>query len=174
MSVRHLRRRLRVDRPIGEVFAFFERPENLERITPPSMGMRILSADREMRDGLEIDYAITPFPHVPARLRSRITAYDPPNSFVDVQLRGPYARWEHSHLFHRDGDSTIVEDDVLYQLPFGLLGDLVEPLLVRPRMRAIFDYRAAAIGRILPDRGAAPDSGSSSITGRAAHGTADE
>jgi ligand-binding SRPBCC domain-containing protein len=172
MSVRHLRRRLRVDRAIDEVFAFFERPENLERITPPSMGMRILSADREMRENLEVDYAITPFPHLPSRWRSRITAYDPPHSFTDVQLRGPYARWEHSHRFSSDGDATIVEDDVTYEVPFGLLGDIVEPLLVRPRLRAIFDYRAAAIGRILPDRGAAPASGASSITGNAAKETA--
>ena len=112
--------------------------------------MRILSADREMREGLEIDYAITPFPRVPSRWRSRITAYDPPDSFTDVQLRGPYARWEHHHTFRADGDGTIVEDDVTYEVPFGRLGDLVEPLLVRPRLRAIFDHRATAIARLLP------------------------
>jgi len=150
VSVRHLRSRLRVDRPIDEVFAFFERPENLDRITPPWMGMRILSIAGEMREGLEIDYAITPFPHVPARWRSRITTYNPPHSFTDVQLRGPYARWEHLHTFQADGDATIVEDDVAYELLFGRLGELVEPLLVRPRLRAIFDYRSAAIGRLLP------------------------
>jgi ligand-binding SRPBCC domain-containing protein len=154
VSVRNFRNRLRVDRPIDEVFAFFERPENLERITPPWMGMRILSSDHVMRLGLEIDYAITPLPHVPARWRSRITAYDPPHFFTDVQLRGPYARWEHSHRFSPDGDATIVEDDVTYALPFGLLGDLVGPVLVRPRLRSIFDYRSAAIRRLLPDRAA--------------------
>ena len=150
MSARHLHSLLRVERPIDEVFAFFERPANLDRITPPWMGMRILGTAGEMREGLEIDYAITPFPHVPARWRSRITAYDPPNSFMDVQLRGPYARWEHRHTFRADGDATIVEDDVAYELPFGRLGDLVEPLLVRPRLRAIFDHRTTAISRLLP------------------------
>ena len=152
MSVRHLHSTLRVDRPIDEVFAFFERPENLDRITPPWMGMRILGAVGQMREGLEIDYAITPFPHVPARWRSRITAYDPPNSFTDVQLRGPYAHWEHRHTFRADGDATIVEDDVTYEVPLGRLGDLVEPLFVRPRLRAIFDHRTAAMGRLLPGR----------------------
>ncbi len=150
MTLHRLHTRLRIERPLADVFAFFEQPANLDRITPPWMGMRILSADREMREGLEIDYAITPFPLVPARWRSRITLYDPPNAFVDVQLRGPYARWEHRHTFHADGDATIVEDDVTYAVPFGRLGDLVEPWLVRPRLRAIFDYRTAAIGRLLP------------------------
>ena len=56
-----------------------------------------------------------------------------------------------------------------FLVPFGLLGDLVEPLLVRPRLRAIFDYRAAAIGRILPDRGATPRSGASTITSNVAN-----
>ena len=65
MSVRRLHSQLRIDRPIDEVFAFFERPGNLDRITPPWMGMRMLSVDPEMREGLEIDYAITPLPHVP-------------------------------------------------------------------------------------------------------------
>jgi ligand-binding SRPBCC domain-containing protein len=111
---------------------------------------------------------------VPSRWRSRIRAYDPPHSFTDVQLRGPYARWTHSHRFSPDGAATIVEDDVTYKVPFGLLGDLVEPLLVRPRLRAIFDYRAAAIGRILPDRGATPRSGASTITSNVANETADE
>jgi uncharacterized protein YbjT (DUF2867 family)/ligand-binding SRPBCC domain-containing protein len=150
VSVRRFHSQLRIDRPLAEVFAFFERPENLDRITPPWMGMRILSADREMRDGLEIEYAITPFPHVPARWRSRITAYDPPYSFTDVQLRGPYARWEHRHTFRADGHGTIVEDDVTYEVPLGRLGDLFEPLLVRPRLHAIFDHRTAAIARLLP------------------------
>jgi hypothetical protein len=150
VSVHHLYSRIRVDRPRDEVFAFFERPENLDRITPPWMGMRILRIAGEMREGLEIEYAITPFPHLPARWRSRITTYDPPTSFTDVQVRGPYARWEHRHTFRTEGDTTIVEDDVAYELPFGRLGDLVEPLLVRPRLRAIFDYRSAAIARPLP------------------------
>ena len=165
MSVRRLHSQLRVDHPIDEVFAFFERPGNLDRITPPWMGMRILSADREMREGLEIDYAITPFPHVPSRWRSRITAYDPPNSFTDVQLRGPYARWEHHHAFRADGDGTIVEDDVTYEVPFGRLGDLVEPLLVRPRLRAIFDHRTAAIARLLPGRTAREDAMTVAVAG---------
>lgn len=157
MSLHRLHSRLRVERSITDVFAFFERPENLDRITPPWMGMRILSADRDMRVGLEIDYAITPFPHLRARWRSRIAGYEPPTSFLDVQLQGPYARWEHRHSFRADGDGTVVEDDVTYAVPFGPLGDLLELPLVRPRLRAIFGYRDAAIARLLPGTTARED-----------------
>jgi uncharacterized protein YbjT (DUF2867 family)/ligand-binding SRPBCC domain-containing protein len=150
MTARHLRSRLLVERPLDEVFAFFERPGNLSRITPPWMGMRIVSGDLAMREGLQLEYTITPFPFTRARWRSLIASYDPPRSFVDVQLRGPYARWEHRHTFRADGDRTVVEDEVTYELPFGWLGDLVEPLLVRPRLRAIFEHRAQAVARLLP------------------------
>ncbi len=156
MPVHRLHSALRVERPLEEVFAFFERPGNLARITPPWMGMRMRGAEPEMGEGLEIDYTITPFPFVRTAWRSRIATYDPPRSFTDVQLRGPYARWEHRHTFRPDGDATIVEDDVTYEVPLGRFGDLFEPLLVRSRLRAIFEYRAETISRLLPPASASP------------------
>ena len=63
------------------------------------MGFEQLSTDLEMRAGLEIDHRIRPLLGVPMGWRSRIEAYDPPHGFVDVQVRGPYRRWEHRHTF---------------------------------------------------------------------------
>ena len=89
MSTHRLHASQLVARPIEEVFAFFSRPENLARITPPGMGFDRLSDDTEMRAGLEIDYRIRPLLGIPMRWRSRIDEYEPPFSFTDVQLRGP-------------------------------------------------------------------------------------
>jgi len=34
-----------------------------------------------------------------------------------------------------------MEDIVDYKLPFGLLGRLAHPILVKPKLKEIFDYR---------------------------------
>jgi len=73
-----------VPQPPEVVVPFFERPENLARITPPSMAFRILSTDLEMRDGLEIDYTLRPLPAFSTRWRTRIVEYDPPHEFTDM------------------------------------------------------------------------------------------
>ena len=69
--------------------------------------------------------------------------------FVDVQLRGPYRRWEHRHTFRAVDGGTQITDEVEYELPFGPLGDLVHRLVVRNQLRHIFDYRAAVLATAL-------------------------
>lgn len=136
-----------VPRPLDEVFEFFSRPENLARITPPSMRFRITSSALDMRDGLEIDYSLRPLPIMSSRWRTRITEYDPPRGFTDVQLTGPYRRWEHHHRFATVDGGTRVDDEIDYELPFGPLGRLAEPL-VRRELEEIFTYRARTIEAI--------------------------
>ncbi|MEO8273349.1 MAG: NAD(P)H-binding protein [Chloroflexota bacterium] len=137
-----------VARPIDEVFAFFSRPENLARITPSGMGFDRLSDDVDMRAGLEIDYRIRPLLGIPIRWRTRIDAYDPPFQFSDVQLRGPYRRWEHRHTFRSVPGGTLIEDDVTYELPLGPLGGLAHRLVVRGQLLEIFRHRARTIAGI--------------------------
>ena len=138
-----------INRPIEEVFAFFARPENLGRITPPAMGFEQLSTDLAMRPGLEIDHRIRPLPGIAMRWRSRIETYDPPRGFSDVQVRGPYRRWEHQHRFTPVDGGTLIEDDVAYQLPLGPLGELAHRLNVRSQLLEIFRHRARTIEAIL-------------------------
>ena len=138
-----------IPRPVDEVFAFFADPDNLARLTPPAMRFESRSKDRVMRSGLEIDYRLRPVPMTQVSWRSRIEAYDPPRSFVDVQLRGPYRRWEHRHTFRAVDGGTQITDEVEYELPFGPLGDLVHRLVVRNQLRHIFDYRAAVLATAL-------------------------
>ncbi|HEX8026218.1 MAG TPA: SRPBCC family protein, partial [Candidatus Limnocylindrales bacterium] len=137
-----------VARPLEEVFAFFARPENLGRITPPAMGFEQVSTDLEMRAGVEIEHRITPLPGLTTTWRSRIAEYDPPHGFVDVQLRGPYRRWEHRHTFRAVDGGTLVEDAVEYELPLGPLGNAVASRLVAAELRQIFRYRAQALEAI--------------------------
>ena len=99
------------------------------------------------RDGSLIDYGLRLF-GVSWRWTARIMHWEPPKSFVDEQVRGPYRIWEHAHRFREDGDGTIVEDEVRYVLPFWPLGEVFHPL-VRLQLQRIFRYRQAAVRRHL-------------------------
>ncbi len=146
-----------VPRPIDEVFAFFSRPENLARLTPAKLGFERLSDDTAMRAGLEIEYRIRPLLGIPLRWRTRIEAYDPPNTFTDVQLRGPYRRWEHRHTFASVPGGTRIDDEVTYELPLGLLGGVAHRLAVRGELESIFRHRARTVAGIFSKAATIPE-----------------
>jgi ligand-binding SRPBCC domain-containing protein len=143
--VRTLFRRQWVPRDQREVFGFFERPENLAEITPPWLGFRVLTPSPiRMAPGLTIDYTVRVL-GMRRPWRSVITQYTPPHAFRDVQVIGPYRRWDHRHHFRGECGGTVIEDVVLYELPLGPLGRLLDRLVVRRQLDAIFDFRWARI-----------------------------
>ena len=101
-----------------------------------------------MRVGARIDYRLHVH-RVPVRWSSRIDEWEPGRSFVDRQLHGPYALWHHRHAFEREGEGTIVRDQIDYAMPFGRLGELAHPLFVRRDLQRIFDYRHQAVAHAL-------------------------
>ncbi len=151
----HLTATQRIPRPIDEVFDFFSHPRNLHRLTPSSMGFEYLTDDGEMRAGLDIGYRIRPLFGIPVRWLTRITEFDPPHGFRDVQLRGPYRRWEHVHRFEAVEGGTLVHDEVEYDVPGGPAGDALNHLVIRNELRWIFLYRSWAIRSALADAGPA-------------------
>ncbi|HUA75919.1 MAG TPA: SRPBCC family protein [Solirubrobacteraceae bacterium] len=143
-------RRQRLQVPLERAFEFYARARNLETITPPWLGFGMLTPEPiEMREGALIDYRLR-LHGVPVRWQTRIEAWEPPLRFVDVQLRGPYALWEHTHTFEPDGEEAVVIGDrVRYALPFGPLGRLAHAAFVGRDLRRIFDYRGEAVAKEL-------------------------
>jgi ligand-binding SRPBCC domain-containing protein len=148
-----LEREQRIPRPRAEVFRFFADAHNLERITPPGLRFRILTPGPiVMRAGAIIEYQLRLF-GVPFRWRTVIETWDPPARFVDVQERGPYRVWRHTHTFEEVSGGTLMRDRVEYQLPFGPLGRLVHGLFVERQVAAIFAFRQQVVARQLGPAG---------------------
>ena len=141
-------------RPRPQVFAFFSDARNLERITPPFLNFQVLTGSPiDIRAGALIDYRLR-LRGVPLRWQSEITVWEPPRRFADVQRRGPYRQWEHTHTFDDHDGGTMVRDRVLYALPGpDLLTRAVNALLVAPDTRRIFAFRQAALEACLEVRG---------------------
>lgn len=145
-----------VRRPLKEVFAFFENPENIGAVTPPSLGLVLLTpAPIFMKVGILVDYSVR---ILVFRLRwtSLITLYDPPLLFVDEQLRGPFSYWRHIHSFRETPEGTMISDEVRYLIPFGFLGRWAHSVFVGRRLEAIFSHRARTIAKIFGQEGDKP------------------
>lgn len=125
-------------RPLDEVFPFFSEARNLEQLTPTWLNFEVLTPEPiPMAVGTLIDYRLKVH-GIPMRWRSEIAAWDPPHLFVDRQVRGPYRLWHHEHRFAQRDGGTDVMDQVQYAV-WG--GSLVNRLLIRRDVRAIFAYR---------------------------------
>jgi ligand-binding SRPBCC domain-containing protein len=149
MKTYSLHREQWIPRPLSTVFDFFARAENLGQITPPWLNFRIHTPlPLEMRVGARIDYTIR-LAGLPLRWRTRIVAWEPQRHFVDVQERGPYALWEHTHEFCAHGAGVLVTDRVRYALPCGALGRAAHAFAVRAALAAIFDFRFDRIRALL-------------------------
>jgi len=137
-----------VPRTLDEVFSFFADPGNLEALTPRFLHFRILTPrSTRMETGSVFEYRLRLF-GVPLGWKSRIDAYDPPRSFTDVQLEGPYASWVHVHEFRPVPGGVLVRDTVRYALGRGPLGSLAHALFVRRSLARIFDYRAKKLSEL--------------------------
>src|SRR5262245_17962484 len=143
-----LESRVWIERARPEVFAFFSDPRHLTRLTPPSLGLRVLEAPATLGAGAVLDLRLR-WLGWPLRWRAYIREYDPPFRFVDVQVRGPYARWEHRHRFLEEDGATMMEDRVTYRLPMGPLGMLAHRLMVGRQLRALWRYRTRRLGELV-------------------------
>lgn len=130
----------------NEAWDFLSNPKNLQKIMPTTMGFEILSgAERPMYTGQILQYNVTPFKGFSTKWVTEITHVQKPDYFVDVQLYGPYALWHHKHFIHETEGGVEMEDIVHYKVPLGILGQLVHPFIVKPKLDEIFNHRKEAL-----------------------------
>ena len=129
-------------RPLLEVFAYFAEVRNLEELTPSWQNFQVLTPGPiVMHAGQVIDYRIR-IRGIPVRWRTEIAEWEPPHRFVDVQIKGPYRLWHHTHRFEERDGGTLCVDDVHYR-PIG--GALVDRLFVRRDVESIFAFRRSVL-----------------------------
>lgn len=127
---------------IDKAWDFLSDPKNLKVITPDYMGFHILSgADRPMYAGQIIQYIVTPVLGIKTKWVTEITHVKDKEYFVDEQRFGPYALWHHKHFLKEVAGGVEMEDIIDYKIPLGIIGQLVQPIIVKPKLEEIFNYR---------------------------------
>jgi ligand-binding SRPBCC domain-containing protein len=141
-------RSFKVNAPLPEVAAFHDDPAALAAITPPPVRVTIRRFDKPVRAGSRVIFrlGVGPFGVI---WDGAIAEYVDQSYFRDVQNTGPFGAWSHTHSFAADGAGTRVNDRVEYEPPFGLIGKLLDPLVVRPSLVYMFNYRARKTREIL-------------------------
>lgn len=142
MKIYTLQAKQKLPITIDEAWAFLSNPKNLKVITPDYMGFDILSgSEKPMFAGQIIEYIVTPILGIKTKWVTEITHVVDREYFVDEQRFGPYSLWHHKHFIKEIDGGIEMEDLLHYKLPFGILGKLVHPLLVKPKLDEIFEYR---------------------------------
>lgn len=123
------------------VFAFHEQPDALEKLTPPWESVKVLQKANITEIGSRAIIETRLFGIVPARWVAEHTVYNPPRSFEDVQISGPFARWRHRHIVKPHAHGAILRDEIEYEPPMGALGRWAASWVIVPRLRKMFEYR---------------------------------
>ena len=142
MKIYRLHKTQNIPITMNQAWEFLSSPANLKTITPDYMGFHILScADRPMFPGQIIQYIVYPVMGIKTKWVTEITHVKDKEYFVDEQRFGPYALWHHKHFIKPIDGGVEMEDIIDYKIPFGILGQMVHPFLVKPKLEEIFEYR---------------------------------
>jgi ligand-binding SRPBCC domain-containing protein len=137
-----LKRTQFVKTDLATCWDFFSSPSNLSKITPKYMGFDVLTEETSvMYEGLMIEYRVRPIFNIPMKWVTEITHVKDQLYFVDEQRKGPYTIWHHEHHFKEVNGGVEMTDIVSYELPFGIIGKIVHPILVKKKLEEIFAYR---------------------------------
>ena len=141
----------KINLPIGvnEAWDFLSNPDNLKIITPDYMGFNIISTGGgKMFPGQIISYKVSPLLGLKLNWVSEITYVEDKVYFVDEQRVGPYALWHHKHFVKEIDGGTEMIDIIHYQLPFPILANRFHGLLVKPKLKQIFEYRSNKLNEL--------------------------
>lgn len=131
---------------INTVWDFFSDPNLLASITPAELSFEVRSKKSEkMYAGQLIEYTVRPILGIPLYWMTEITHVVEGQYFVDEQRFGPYQFWHHQHHFKQVPDGVEMTDIVHYKVPFWFVGDLANSLIVKQKLKRIFDFRLTAV-----------------------------
>jgi ligand-binding SRPBCC domain-containing protein len=122
------------------LFGFHELPDAFLRLLAPSEKIRVIQIAPNLGAGSRTIVKIR-IAFLWVTFDSLHTAYDPPHSFEDQQVRGPFRSWRHRHIVESHPDGAMLIDDIEYTPPFGLLGRAVDGIVIKPRLRKVFAFR---------------------------------
>ncbi len=138
-----------VEAPEAKVWQFFTDENNLEAITPSLLGFKVLSKSHNaIHEGTRIQYQLK-LHGIPMSWESKITDLKERRQFVDIQTKGPYKYWHHTHTFTPFAGGVLISDFVQYKLPLTRWLHGIAGLVVNRDLKQIFQHRREMIPKML-------------------------
>ncbi|MEQ9262715.1 MAG: SRPBCC family protein [Owenweeksia sp.] len=135
---------------LEQAWTFFSNPANLARLTPPQMNFKVLGEDLpdEVYEDLIVRFRVAALPGFRVNWTSVISKVVPMVYFADVQVEGPFKYWHHQHSFRETDTGVEITDELHYLPPFGIIGKLFHPLIVKRKLSETFEYRYQKINEV--------------------------
>lgn len=148
MKVFNLNRKQVLPISLSEAWDYFSNANNLAKITPPELALRIKNPIQEkVFNGMIIEYDVTPMLGLKMNWLTELKCIEEPYMFVDEQRFGPYKFWYHQHRFKEVEGGVEVEDNVYYGLPLGIFSGLANQLFIKKQLKHIFDFRRKVLAK---------------------------
>ena len=147
MKIYQLKTSQKLPISLEKAWNFFSSPANLSKITPSWLNFEVRTElPEKMYAGMIITYFVRPLLNIPQIWVTEITHVSKPNYFVDEQRFGPYKMWHHEHIFTELKDGGIeMHDIVSYVVPFGIIGRIMNKLIISKKINQIFNYRKTVL-----------------------------
>ena len=146
MAEREFFKRSLIPVSAADLFSWHEQQSAFERLSPPWDPVKVIERTGTIRNGdrIVIGMKLGPFP---ARWIAEHSDYHEGRSFRDVQIKGPFAFWSHTHtIIPEDDHSSWLEDRIAYRLPWYLPGFLCDAFVKR-QLERLFSYRHRVAAR---------------------------
>ncbi len=140
--------RVHINRAPLDVFAFFDRPRNVQRVTPKTIAVSLESHPEDLRLGTIFAYRLKRWP-VDFGLDVVVSEYEPPRGFTNVKARGFFPKWAHRHTLFPDGEGTELRVSLEYEVPAGFYNALTNNYVIQSAMRELVQEQSRAIVQAL-------------------------
>ena len=125
---------------LADMRRFHEGPRALAQLTPPPIHMRLHRDERRSLTEGEIEFTLW-FGPLPVRWIARHESGPSPDSFADLQIKGPLAYWRHEHIFSQAAGGVLLTDRVTLAHRRGVAGLLTRFAFDGLPLRLLFAYR---------------------------------
>lgn len=130
-----------INAPIESVFHFHDDPNNLLKISPPDVKVKVISATKAGK-GQRVVLDVTQFGFFTSRWEAEITVYEPPFKIVDVLHKSPFRSWKQTRIFEKLGENqTRLTDRVEYELPAESVSGFLAGWYVEREIEKMFAFR---------------------------------
>lgn len=122
------------------LFAFHIDTNNLPKITPPWIGVEILSLELPLHKGSMVELDIRRFGFT-QRWKMIISELISPTLICDKAVKSPFASFIHYHRFEAiDKTKSVLNDELIFSLPLYPLCLIAVPF-IKKDMQKMFEYR---------------------------------